>query len=112
MKIDFVVDTNILIYILEGKESVFTFLDFQLGISFITEIELLGRSLISKSEEQNIKALIDSCFLIDWNSKIKDVTILLKKKYKVKLPDAIIAATSIVLNKPLLTADKGFLQIN
>ena len=33
------------------------------------------------------------------------------KKYKTKLPDAIVAASAIVNNLPLITADKGFNQI-
>jgi predicted nucleic acid-binding protein len=43
---------------------------------------------------------------------MKESTILLKQKYSVKLPDAIIAATSIVYEVPLVTADKGFSKIN
>ena len=42
---------------------------------------------------------------------MKEQTILLRKKYGIKLPDAIIAATAIKNRVPLLTADKGFRQI-
>ncbi|WP_421942417.1 PIN domain-containing protein [Pedobacter sp.] len=35
----------------------------------------------------------------------------LKRKYNIKIPDAIIAATSILLKIPLITADKGFMKI-
>jgi predicted nucleic acid-binding protein len=35
----------------------------------------------------------------------------LKKKYSIKLPDAIIAATAIWYKIPLITADKGFEKI-
>jgi len=35
----------------------------------------------------------------------------LKRENKIKLPDAIIAATSNYLKMPLLTADKGFAKI-
>ena len=38
----------------------------------------------------------------------KEKTIELRKKYKTKLPDAIVAASAIVKGLPLITADKGF----
>ena len=41
--IDFLADTNFLIYVLEGREEVEVFADFSFAISFVTEIELLGK---------------------------------------------------------------------
>lgn len=55
--------------------------------------------------------MINDCFSIDWNEKIKERTILLRRQYIIKLPDAIIAATSMVYEIPLVTADKGFSKI-
>ena len=56
-------------------------------------------------------ALIDDCWCIEWNAEIKAQTINLRKKYKIKLPDAIIAATAITYELPLVSADQGFSQI-
>ncbi|WP_434981603.1 PIN domain-containing protein [Daejeonia sp. YH14] len=42
---------------------------------------------------------------------MKEQTIRLKRKYNIKLPDAIIASTSLVYGIPLVTADKGFSKI-
>lgn len=111
MKIDFIADTNFLIYIHEGNSSVEPFLEYNFGVSFISEIELLGFHGISKSEETKLKLLLNDCFQIDWNTKIKEQTIQLKRKYQIKLPDAIIAATGLVYDIPLITADKGFSKI-
>lgn len=111
MKIDFIADTNFLVYIHEGNEFVESFLDYNFGISFISEIELLGFKGISEKEENKLKQLVDDCFYLDWNSKLKDKTIELRKKYTIKLPDAIIAATSIIYGIPLVTADKRFSKI-
>jgi predicted nucleic acid-binding protein len=108
MKIDFIADTNFLVYIHEGNKIVEPFLAYDYGISFISEIELLGFHKLSKSEESKLKLLLNDCFQIEWNTKIKEQTIQLKRKYNIKLPDAIIAATSLVYNIPLITADKGF----
>lgn len=111
MKIDFIADTNFLIYLHEGNRIVEPFLEYNFGISFISEVELLGFHGISKSEETKLKLLLNDCFQLDWNLKIKDQTILLKRKHAIKLPDAIIAATSMVYDIPLVTADKGFSKI-
>jgi predicted nucleic acid-binding protein len=111
MKIDFVADTNFLIYVHEGREIIEPFLQYNFGISFISEVELLGFSGISKSEEAKLTALIKDCFLVEWSSKIKEQTILLRRKYSIKLPDAIVASTSLVFGIPLITADKSFSKI-
>ena len=108
MKVDFLADTNFLIYVHEGNEHVNHLLTNQFAISFISEVELLGYRGITKSVETKLRLLIDDCFYFDWNTQIKDKTINLRKKYNIKLPDAIIAATSIVYRLPLVTADKGF----
>jgi len=42
MKIDFIADTNFLIYVHEGNKIIEPFLDYNFGISFISEVELLG----------------------------------------------------------------------
>ena len=52
--IDFLADTNFLIYILKGREEVEVFADFSFAISFITEIELLGKKGITDHEKKVI----------------------------------------------------------
>jgi predicted nucleic acid-binding protein len=111
MKIDFIADTNFLIYLHEGNSIIEPFLEYNFGVSFISEIELLGYHGISKQEETKLRSLLNDCFQIEWSSKIKDKTIQLKRKYKIKLPDAIIASTSLIYEIPLVTADKGFSKI-
>ena len=111
MKIDFIADKNFLIYLHEGNTIIAPFLKYNFGISFISEIELLAFNGISKSEENKLKLLLNDCFQIEWNTKIKEQTILLKRKYRIKLPDAVICATSLVYDIPIVTADKGFSKI-
>ena len=109
--IDFLADTNFLIHIHEGHPIVEPFLDYRFAISYITELELLGKFSISKTEKTILKKLIADCFIIDMNSTIKDRCIWLRQRYKIKLPDAIIAATSIETGIPLISSDQGFGQI-
>lgn len=44
-------------------------------------------------------------------NEIKNQTIQIRKRYHVKLPDAIIVATAIVNDLTLITADVGFKKI-
>ena len=109
--IDFVADTNALIYLLNGNSCMLPFLNKNLAFSVISEMELLSFSGITEEEENNIKALLNDCEEIFLLKDVKDKAIELRKKYKIKLPDAIVAASAIVSNLPLITADKGFNQI-
>jgi predicted nucleic acid-binding protein len=51
-------------------------------------------------------------FIIDLDGEIKRQTIQLRKSHKIKIPEAIIAASSIVKRLPLYTGDKGFSKIS
>jgi len=106
--IDFLADTNFLIFTSQGNPIVEPFLDYNIGISFISEMELLGVFSISKVQKSNIQNIINECFVIDMNAEIKKYAIQIKQKYKIKLPDAIIAATAIQYNIPFITADADF----
>jgi predicted nucleic acid-binding protein len=111
MKADFIADTNFFIYVHEGNEFIASFLDYNFSMSFISEVELLGYKDISESEEKKLRSLISDCFVIEWSQKLKEKTIEIRKKYSIKLPDAIIASTSIVYEIPLVTADKSYSKI-
>ena len=58
-----------------------------------------------------LRKCLRSCFIVDIESPIKQVAIDLRKKYQMKLPDAIVAATAIHLQIPLITADKDFEKV-
>jgi hypothetical protein len=106
------VDTNILIYFLQGDKDVIAMIsDKEIVISFITELELLSLPKISDKSKKLIKELLKICLIIDINAEFKDLAIEFRKKSKIKLPDAIIAATAYFHQLPLLTADKQFKSI-
>lgn len=108
---DFLADTNALIYLLNGNPCMSPFLQNKLAFSVISELELLSFSGITSEEENNIKSFLLDCNEISLTDEIKEKTIEIRKKYKIKLPDAIVAASAIENNLPLITADKGFNQI-
>ena len=107
----YLVDTNFIIHLTQQKYWVEPFLDVKVIVSFITEMELLGVFSISKSHKSNMKSLLDDCQIIELNQEIKYLAIDLKQKYKLKLADAIIAATAIHLELPFITSDADFKSI-
>ena len=105
-------DTNIILYLLNGDVTLVQLLeDKQLYLSFITQLELLSYHSLENNELKIIESFIDDCTVIDISSKLKEYVIELRKKYKMKLPDAIIAASSLYMNVPLVTADSGFKKL-
>jgi predicted nucleic acid-binding protein len=110
---DFLIDTNILVYIVQGNPRVQYFAkEDTLTISCISEVEMLGRFQISSEEKEVITQMLSYCNIVDLNSHIKQLAIELKQKYRIKLPDALIAATAMQQNLTLVTADKGFRKIS
>ena len=111
--ISIVSDTNPLIYLLNGNLEAAKYLDEkQVWVSVISELELFGKKGLSDFEIDEINHLLDSCFIAEINPQIKQITKNLMQEVSVKLPDAIVAATSIYLDLPLLTADVEFEKIN
>ena len=106
------VDTNILLYFLKGHPEVVNLIsDKELLVSVITEIELLSFPLLTAENKQQIKNLLIDCTILGLNQEIKELTIEFRKKYKIKLPDSLIAASAYSSKAPLLTSDKEFRKI-
>ena len=102
-------DTNTLIYLDKGLTNVAAMLDNkELCVSFITEIELLGFYRLGKEKIKHLESMLLSTDIIEMNYFIKKTAIRTKQGKKIKTPDAIIAATAIEHDLPLLTADRGF----
>ena len=109
----YLLDTNIILYILSGSETIARHLNQKiLYISVISEIELLGYKALSLKQEKSIKDFISNFRIISIDEAIKNESIALRKKYSLKLPDCIVAATAITLNLTFITSDKQFRQVN
>ena len=93
------VDTNILIYLFKGSQRIFELLNGRdIWVSFITEMEVLAFDGHTPKELQTIKEFLSECRIVDINRSIKDAAIDIRKNDKVKLPDALIAATAHYLD--------------
>lgn len=98
-------DTNAVIYLQKGvlakplpKGRYF--------ISVVTEMELLSFHGLTEEQQQWLRCFIDGIGLIDLNSNVKDKAIELRKRHRLKLPDAIIAASAIENGLELVSLDK------
>lgn len=107
----FLTDTNTFIYLLDKHLVLEPLLDSEWFFSFITEIELLGKPEISQTEIQEVKGVLAVCTKVVHVEAINQITIELKQRYKIKIPDALIAATAVHQQLPVLTFDKGFIKI-
>ena len=102
-------DTNVFIDYFAGEEAIIKWFseDFlsknQVFISTIVKMELLCYSGLSNEEENSIRECLQQFLTIFINSKIEEMTIEIRKNYKIKLPDAIIASTALVENAILVT---------
>jgi len=75
------VDTNIILYLLNGDETLAELLNGkQLYISFITQLELLSYQKNSRKDIKIIQEFIEHCIIIDINEEIKDIVIDLEKE--------------------------------
>jgi predicted nucleic acid-binding protein len=96
---------------LEAHPALKGIMECSIAVSVISEIEILGCKGITPPEISVIQTLLDDCTILRLSDRIKDVAIALKQKYAIKLPDAVIAATAICSNLPLVTADTDFKRI-
>ena len=77
-------------------------------ISIITQIEALSLVDKNKTKEKILKEFILDSTIINLSSDIVNECIKIRRSRKIKTPDAIIAATAIVLNLILITSDEDF----
>lgn len=107
---NYLLDTNIVIYYLQQQfpTSSMLFVDHLLsvstpGLSVITEIELLCWRTATPKDIKLLQSFINDSIVYELDKAIKLKTIELRKSFKIKLPDSIIAATALVNNLTLIT---------
>jgi len=106
------IDTNIIIRLLSGDKKCLDIIHKRiLVISFITEIELLSWPGLTHEDEIILNSFMSDCFITNVTEELKKTTIELRKNFRLKIPDAIIAATAITKNLTLFSADDIFKRI-
>ena len=106
-------DTNAFIYFFEGRSKITELVVSTPDIYFsaISEIELLSAPHLTAEEIEQIKAFLRLCQRVELTTEIIEQTIRLRQQYHFKIPDAIIAASALILRMPLVSADTDFQKI-
>jgi predicted nucleic acid-binding protein len=108
--LSYIFDTNVVIDYIQGnfsdKESVYVeslLFENIPNISVITEIEVLCWKHNKEEEVEQYKQFIARANVIELYNNVKLKTIDIRKSNKIKLPDAVIAATALVYDLELIT---------
>jgi len=110
--IKYLLDTNIIIGMYRHSPAVIELMQTrqarigECAYSVITRMELLGFMGITATEEQAINSLLARMPCLGLTADIEAATIQLKRRQRLKLPDAIIKATANEHGLELLTLDK------
>jgi len=113
----YLIDSNIIIYHLNGNDTATNFITQNIeisSISRITFIEVLSFDF-SEQEEKNVKNHLLDYNIIDTSKRIALQAIENRKDKKIKVPDNIIASTAQVNDLTLVTrniSDFNNLNIN
>ena len=80
-------------------------------VSVITRMEVLAYPGMTPKEELARRRFLADTIVMPMSADIEEAAIIIRKSTKIKLPDAIIAATAIVLDAVLLTSDAMLLKL-
>ena len=115
--VKFLLDTNVILGMLKASVEVLALLETRLlaadecAYSAVTRMELLGFPAIQPWEEVLIRATLDKLRYLPIDRAVEDRAIQLRRLRRVKLPDALIAATALRHGLQLLTLDAGLQSV-
>ncbi len=72
-------------------------------ISVITQIELLSNKNMPSTEWEQLQAFIQIATIYTLDHGIVEKTIMLRQQHRIKIPDAVIAATALLHGLSLIT---------
>lgn len=106
------IDTNILLYILGGDKELNLMLK---GRDVVASTMVRMEAMVYHGKDEGhlvrVHSFLDRCELEEIHRAVQDLAVDLRMRYKLKLPDAVIAATAIHLGIPLITADKSLAKL-
>jgi predicted nucleic acid-binding protein len=114
---EWLLDTNVVIGLLKQQNSAIELIEansFDLSkaaVSQITRMELLGFPGLALEEEAAILDFLQNCRVLFIDEAVERQAIRLRRSSHCKLPDAIVAATSLVNNLSLLTLDQRLARL-
>lgn len=105
-----VFDTNAVIYLQKGllREPL---PPGEYFISAITELELLSFHGLDDAQKSWLNVFLSDIGIIELDGLVKEHTVRLRREHRLRLPDAIIAASAQVRDATLLTNDRRLLSL-
>lgn len=105
----YTLDTNVIIYYLKNDAAAVLILNsffvknITLYVATITEVELFSFSTLGSEEIERIENILNTVVIIPLESRLARIAGLLRREYKLKIADSVIAATALMANSTLLT---------
>ena len=109
MEIDAVLDTCVVVDLLSGRRAI-ALAPGRYAVSVITELKLLSKPSMSDAEEAQIRKLLSTVFVVELIPEVRTRAIALRQNTRLKLPDAIVAATAQAVFAPLITFDEAIIK--
>ncbi len=103
-------DTNAIIYIQKGLVNE-ALPENDICLSVISRIELLSFPNLTPHDKNILNEFLTNYEVIPLSPEVEALTIEMRMKNKLKIPDAIICASAIISDSVLISNDKGLLQI-
>ena len=114
----YTLDTNAILYYLKDDADAVSVLrgvfaeNVPVYASAVTELELLAYSDLSPEEESLIEELLATISIIPVDSRVARLAALVRRHYRLKVPDSVIAATAMFTGSRLVTRNtRGFRKI-
>ena len=112
----YLLDTNAIVALLQGEMFLVQLLQNAdwVGISLISQIEFLVFSGLSQSDRdlfQQFLQRVEVIGLVASDSPLIESIIEIRQQYRLKLPDAMIAAIALQHSASLITRDQGFTKV-
>lgn len=111
--VKYLLDTNFVLGMLKSTPDVLAMVTsaglmaHQCAFSAVTRMELLGYPGITTNEDALIRQRLAQFTYLAISTAVEDMAIELRRSRRVKLPDALIAATALCHGLELLTMDMG-----
>jgi predicted nucleic acid-binding protein len=105
----YTLDTNAIVYYLKGDTEAVAGLrgvfeqSSPVYVSAVTELELFAFTNLRGDEESLIEGLLATVSIIPLDSRIARLAALVRRHYRLKVPDSVIAATAMFTGSTLVT---------
>ena len=105
----YTLDTNAIIYYLDEDPAVVPVLepilaqDIAIFVSVVTELELLSHPGLTEEDIVEIAQVLMSMVVFPLESRLAQLAGTLRRQYRLKTPDSIVAATALLTRTTLVT---------